>query len=265
MADALALKISFNDAAEAYDTYRPHYPPALFAKLIADTHLDAQSRLLEIGPGTGQATEPLARHGYDITAIELGEHLAAKAHIKLERYRCVHILTGAFEETDLPEAYFDLVFSATAIHWIKPAYKYTKPHRILKPHGHLAIIHTEHISDGHGNAFHRASQPIYDRFMAGDSPAKKSSYTPLPAMDALKPPDIDASLFKLCSFTPFPLTITYTAEQYTGLIGTYSPTLALPAATRAAFLAALSDLIVSEFGGTVQRHFVMTLAIAQKI
>jgi ubiquinone/menaquinone biosynthesis C-methylase UbiE len=264
MADMLTLKTTFDNAAEAYDTYRPHYPAALFDKLITDTHLGPQSRLLEIGPGTGQATLPLAKRGYDITAIELGEHLAAKARQVLGRYRCVNVITGAFEEIDLPDNYFDLVFSATAIHWIKPEYKFAKPHHVLKPGGYLAIIHTEHISGGESGAFHKASQPIYDTFATSNSPVDTSSDKPLPNIAGLKPPEIDTKLFAIESFTAFPITNIYTAEEWTGLVGTYSPTLAMPAAKRQQFLDALNDLINTKFHGTIERRFGMTLTICKR-
>jgi ubiquinone/menaquinone biosynthesis C-methylase UbiE len=264
MADTLALKTTFNGAAEAYNTYRPHYPDELFTKLATDTHLSAQSRLLEIGPGTGQATEPLARRGYDITAVELGEHLAAKARAVLGKYRCVNVITGAFEEVDLPDRYFDLVFSATAIHWIRPEYKFAKPHRVLKQNGYLAIIHTEHISGGESDAFHRASQPIYDKYTTSNSPVGKASDDTLPSIADLKPSDVDTKLFSLESFTTFPVVHTYTAEAWTGLVGTYSPTLAMPGAKRQAFLAELADLITTTFHGTMERRFGMTLAIYKK-
>lgn len=264
MPDALSLKTTFNTAAEAYNTYRPHYPQALFDKLIADTHLTAQSRLLEIGPGTGQATEPLARCGYDITAIELGEQLATKAREVLSKYRCVNIISGAFEDVMLPDAYFDLVFSATAIHWIKPEYKFAKPHKILKPGGYLVIIHTEHISGGESDAFHRASQPIYDKYATGNSPVGQTSDDPLPTIAELQPPTIDNSLFTMESFTVFPVVHTYSADDWAGLVGTYSPTLAMEPTARREFLGALTNLINTEFGGTMEHRFGMTLAICKR-
>lgn len=49
------LKTTLNEDAERYCKYRPHYPQVLFDKLIRDAHLTSVSRLLEIGPGTGQA------------------------------------------------------------------------------------------------------------------------------------------------------------------------------------------------------------------
>jgi hypothetical protein len=50
--DRERLRTTFGEDAERYDRIRPNYPPALF------TDLAPGPRVLEIGPGTGQATPP---------------------------------------------------------------------------------------------------------------------------------------------------------------------------------------------------------------
>ena len=49
---------TFDQAAWLYDKARPRYPDALFTALIDKSQLKSDARLLEIGPGTGQATRP---------------------------------------------------------------------------------------------------------------------------------------------------------------------------------------------------------------
>ena len=53
-------RATFDQAADLYDRARPGYPPALFEDLAELTGVGAGSRVLEIGPGTAQATLPLA-------------------------------------------------------------------------------------------------------------------------------------------------------------------------------------------------------------
>ena len=60
----------FDDVADLYDAIRPGYPEALFDALVQAANLAAEARLLEIGPGPGKATLPLARRGYHITAAK---------------------------------------------------------------------------------------------------------------------------------------------------------------------------------------------------
>lgn len=245
---------------------RPHYPAALFDKLVADTRLPAQAELLEIGPGTGQATKPLATRGYHITAVELGDSMATKARDALAGFPNVRIITGAFEDIALPDGYYDLVYAATAIHWVKPEYKFIKPHQLIKPGGHLAIIHTEHISDEQGDAFFFASQPMYQKYHATDKPNNKQRYSILPRLRDLQPPEsIDTKLFSVESFTTFPLTVTYSAQTYVDLLATFSPHLALPAAKRARFFEDVKALIDKDFDGRLAKRYAMTLTLAARV
>jgi Cof subfamily protein (haloacid dehalogenase superfamily) len=55
---------------------RPRYCAALFDEIFAAAGVDETTRALEMGPGTGQATEAFLRRGCHVTAVELGENLA---------------------------------------------------------------------------------------------------------------------------------------------------------------------------------------------
>jgi len=260
----MQLNETFDQAAATYQHIRPTYPAALFAKLIADTQLKPSAALLEIGPGTGQATLPLAKAGYDITAIELGAHLAAKARETLRKFPNVKIVNAAFEDVDLPEEAFDLVYSATAFHWIKPEAKFAKPHTLLKDGGYLAIIHTEHVSDESGNTFFAASQPIYKKYEAKDRPNHIYDFAP-PKLEALQPPEkVDQTRFTLESFTVFPMTVRYSSQEFADLLSTFSPNLAMPEKKRRAFLHEIKTLIDEKFGGYHEKHYGMTLTILRK-
>ncbi len=254
------LRATFDEDAERYNRFRPQYPDELLSTLIAETKTTPVSTLLEIGPGTGQATKPFAKLGADITGIELGVELANKARTELRQYPNVHIITSSFEDVDLPDSNYDLIFSATALHWVKDEYKFTKTAALLKPGGYLVIIHTEHVSDGNGDAFFRASQPIYDKYWPPNGTAPFS----LPSINQLQAPYIDKQLFELKNFTVFPKTLTYSATEYAGLLSTYSPVIALPPDERQTFLANIEFLITEQFGNKLEKHFAFTLAIAQK-
>jgi len=265
MDNNLALKTTFNTAAERYHARRPNYPPELFDKLVAETHLPEHAELLEIGPGTGQATKPFAERGYNITAIELGDALAAKAREVLADYSNVDVITGAFEDVELPSEHYDLVYSATAIHWIKPGLKFAKPHQLLKPGGYLAIIHTEHVSDELVDKFFHATWPIYRKYEQTDTPTQIPGFE-LPKLKELQPPEkIDETLFSLQSFAVFPMALSYSSQEYIELLATYSPHLSLPPEKRAAFLGEIKALIDKEFGGRMDKHYGMTLTVARKI
>jgi len=64
----------FDTIPEAFDRHRTRYCPELFADLLGRSGVSPQSSVLELGPGTGQATEPLLDSGCDYTVIELGNN-----------------------------------------------------------------------------------------------------------------------------------------------------------------------------------------------
>lgn len=265
MSKDINLRHTFNNDAQLYHRIRPRYPETLFKTLIQVTNLPKNAHLLEIGPGTGQATEPLAKLGHKITAIELGSDLAEVAKQVLKKYKDVEVIAGSFENYKLPAESFDLVYAATAFHWIQPKVKFLKSHKILKPTGHLAIIHTEHVSDEVGDKFFFASQHLYRKYSSNFIEGfRLPKISELPKNSSLKSVNIDNKLFETTFFRPFPLVIHYSTVEYIQLLNTYSPVIALPSEIREKFLEGIAKLIDQQFGGSVEKHYAMTLTVAKK-
>src|ERR1700730_16473379 len=108
-------RLSFDNAADIYNGIRPHYPPAMFLDLFR-FFPDAPA-IVEMGPGTSQATVDLLEHGATVTAREIGRRLAAKLQ-EVVKSEGLSIVVGDFETVQLPEHSYDAIFSATAYHWI---------------------------------------------------------------------------------------------------------------------------------------------------
>lgn len=136
-----ALRAGFNCDADAYQRTRPVCPPQLFDDLVALALLERGARIAEIGPGTGQATIPLAERGMTVTGIELGAELAAIARRRLADggFESCQVLTGSFEDWEPEQAGFDAVVAVSCLHWIDPELRHAKPARILRPGGALAV------------------------------------------------------------------------------------------------------------------------------
>ena len=89
------FRLVFDTIPEQFDRWRCRYTPALFAHLIAAAKVNAQSTVLELGPGTGQATEPILAAGCRYTAIELGDNFAQilrKKYGSLPHFHLIHIV-----------------------------------------------------------------------------------------------------------------------------------------------------------------------------
>ncbi|MFC6714973.1 class I SAM-dependent methyltransferase [Branchiibius cervicis] len=145
MIEPSELRRSFDSVADLYEDARPTYPDALYEALIAATELTASSRVMEIGCAMGKATLPLARRGCRTTCVEPGPALAAAARHNLRAFPDITVRQARFE--DLPPDQFepfDLVFAATAWHWIDPSQRYRQAWQLLRPGGYLAFWSATH-------------------------------------------------------------------------------------------------------------------------
>src|ERR687898_701105 len=163
MTDRDLLRTTFDGAALLYDEVRPGYPEALYDDVEDLSGIPPGGSVLEVGCGTGQATVPLARRGYRILSVELGENLAAVARRNLADYPLVEARTGDFENYPLQEGAFDLAVSATAFHWLDPAVAYPKTARSLREGGSLALFWNVHVHSDASEGFFEEVQRIYER------------------------------------------------------------------------------------------------------
>lgn len=76
----------YKDIALIYDQVRPSYPPQLIQDIITATNIESDSKLLEIGAGTGKATVQLAKKGFKIHAIEMGKDMGEILCNKCRQY-----------------------------------------------------------------------------------------------------------------------------------------------------------------------------------
>jgi len=61
--------------AALHDEIRPDYPNAVFDDVVAIANLEPGVSILEIGCGTGQATQRFLSRGFRVVAIEPGSEL----------------------------------------------------------------------------------------------------------------------------------------------------------------------------------------------
>ena len=264
-ADRGLLRQTFDTVATLYCEARPYYPDRLYDELIRLARLapDADA-LLEIGCGPGQATIPLARRGFAITAVELGAALAAEARRNLAGFPRVTVLNADIETWQPPGgAEFGLVFAATAWHWIDPAVRYRKARELLKPGGHLAFWEARHVFPEGGDPFFRELQGVYDEIGEGVPPG-----TDFPTPDTLAGhgAEIEATgLFGDVAIRRFDWEISYTAEAYIRLLGTFSGHIAMAEWQRRRLYGEIRRRLAQRPDGRVRRHWGAVLHVARKV
>jgi cyclopropane fatty-acyl-phospholipid synthase-like methyltransferase len=126
------LRCTFDQFATLYDPARPNYPAQLFNDLFALGNVGPGARVLEIGCGTGQASRSLAQSGCRLTCVELGEKLSEMARRNLAAFPLAEVITASFDTWDPSAVGFDMVFAASAWHWLNPSTRYGNAARLLK-------------------------------------------------------------------------------------------------------------------------------------
>jgi SAM-dependent methyltransferase len=254
------LRRTFGQAAALYERVRPAYPEELYDDLVAAAGLAAGDRLLEVGCATGKATRPLARRGFRITCVELGAELAAVARQNLAGSD-VEIVHGAFEDWRPPDP-ASLVYAATAWHWIDPAVRYQRAWQALRPGGHLAFWEATHVFADGGDPFFDEIQDIYDEIGEGMPPGWVS-----PRAGQL-PDDragIEASgLFAVTGVRQYDWERVYSAEDYIGLLSTFSGHIAMAEWKRQRLYGEIRRRLSLRREHSVRRHWGAVLHVAQR-
>ena len=155
---------TFDQIPESFDKYRPRYCEELFKEIIAVADLDSSKEVLEIGPGTGQATEPFLKTGCTYRAIELGDNFTEYMKNKFSTYSNFHIVNADFETFDFGKQGFDLVYSAATIQWIPEEIAFSKAYDILKPGGILAMFMTRSDEKSGNEELYHEIEEVYKEY-----------------------------------------------------------------------------------------------------
>lgn len=241
MAEIDPLKrASFDRVATRYDAVRPSYPVAVVDDVLARS---GAQRALEVGAGTGKATVLFGERGLDIVALEPGAQLAALLRERVRGMR-VEVIEAMFEACNLTG--FDLVYAATAFHWVEPSVRYVKAAEVLRPGGALAVLTNE-------------KAPM-DPALRADFNAAYGKHFGWPQwnpqhLDRTEASWVDeitaSGRFGHVHVGRYPWSATYTREEYITLLDTYSDHLVQPDDKR---LALYDDIraAIERHGGSVE-------------
>ena len=132
------LEWTFDTVASTYEKLRPGYVKELYQTLFDYISINENSNVVEVGRGGGQATAPILTTGCQLIAVEYGEQFSELLKEKFKEYPKFSVITGKFEVTTFDDNAFDLVFSASAFHWVPEKIGYEKVFSMLKKGGVFA-------------------------------------------------------------------------------------------------------------------------------
>lgn len=255
----MELRKTFNENARNYDKIRPGYGQELFETIFRYSRIGAGSELLEIGIGTGQATAPFLDRGCRVTAVELGEKLAAVSREKYAACPEFQVIVGDFMELSGQAERYDLIYAATAFHWL-PQAAYGRVWDQLKPGGTLALFWNRPFVSRMDDPSNAASRRVYDKYRPTDNPRLHPW-----GMADCEPrrQELLAAGFTDVEVRLFHRTRCLSAEEYLCLLNSYSDHRALAPEIRAAFEADMLDAIV-QTGGEIRIYDTMDLYLGRK-
>jgi SAM-dependent methyltransferase len=253
-------RATFDDDAAAYDRTRPVAPARVFDDLVALAGLAPGASVVEIGPGTGQATRPLAERGLRIVALELGPQLAARARRNLVGLPDVEVLTTAFEAWDPGAARFDAVVACNSFHWIDPETRFARAAAVLRPGGCLAVLATPWVVPSDADRFWWDVQD--DWAAVGGERIDPANSHPDRVGD-LGPAVRASGLFEEPAIRRHRFDVTFTADEYAANLATQSGVKRYPLEAQAELVRRVRRR-VEQGGGTLTAHLLAVLTVARR-
>lgn len=239
---------AFGDGAAGYHAVRSGYPTELY------DHLAARARqvqtILEIGPGSGLATEALMRlHPHRYVGVESDAGF-------------VHFLRRQFPEaaaefvcttfpSDRITGPFDLAVCAAAFHWLDPELSLATLRGLLRPGGLWAMWWNSYLDETPGNHFAIAAMGLMRergvRFPPSFGPSGHLALDREHQVNLLL-----ANEFADVDFRQWHHRRRFDPVATRAFFDSFSFVRLLDPAPRETLLAALSALVAEQFGGSAE-------------
>lgn len=246
----------FDTIPDQFDRYRPRYCDELFSSLIAYAGIGPEKKVLELGPGTGQATEPVLRTGCDYLAIELGGNLTETMTRKYGGFPNFSIVNDDFITHDFGAAQFDMIYSAATIQWIPEEIAFAKTFSLLKPGGTLAMMITRSDYRTPNESLYQRIQQVYAKDFRPETEYKDMH----PPFDYAHAVDYGFVDFEKREFAGQRV---FTADEYAAFSGTHCDHLVIPEPYKTRFFEGLKQA-VKENGNRIVFQDTYALYLARK-
>ena len=253
----------FGADPETYDRARPGHAERVYEILVDRCGLGPGTSVLEIGPGTGQATRRLLSLGASpLVAIEpnadLARYLAGAVGTRAD------IRVTALEDADLPESSFDLAAAASSFHWIDEVTGLATLFRVVLPGGWVALWWTGFGDPSRPDPFRDVTTELLSAMPRSPVGSHRGGRTPSEGGSETWLRALAAAGFEDESHEQIPWTKTFDANGIREIFSTFSPFLYVDEQTRTEMLDALERIARTEFGNSVEKPLVTSLYTARK-
>ena len=264
----------FNDITENYDKIRPNYPKELFSDILdySKTNGNLQplaggKEALEIGAGTGKATTPFLEAGYNVTAVEISYNMADFLQNKFMNYKGFRTIVSSFEDAELENEKYDLIYAASAFHWVDPNIGCPKAFNLLKEGGVFALFRYNFIP-ADGDELYEEIQNLYEKFYrlhykSSTRPVKDEYGSPSQILHRFGFHDLAEFGFTGITTNLYEKSWLLDADEYIMLLNTLSDHRHLPDENRTALYEGIRKAIIKH-GGKIKESNTFQLYMGRK-
>lgn len=243
--DREAGRAIFGADAQIYHDVRAGYPTALFEHLRDPA--GPRPRILEIGPGSGLATQGLLDLApEELVAVESDPHFAAYLSSRLADAP-IRIINAPFPCEDL-DGLFDLAVCAAAFHWLEPGPALAAIRRLLRPGGLWAMWWNSYLNHTEGDEFAAAALEMLREQQVPLPPSFRPEGHICLDVEGQTALLRDAGLSDIVHLQ-WRQVRARDAEDVRKLFGTFSFVRLLPEPRQADLLDGIAQLVVDRFGG----------------
>ena len=252
----------FGSDPAAYDRARPGHAERVYEVLVERCGLGPGARVVEVGPGTGQATRRLLDLGAEpLVAIEPDPALAT--YLDETTSGRVDTWVLALEDAPLLDATFDLAAAASSFHWVNEEAGLAVLFSALRPGGWLALWWTLFGHSEEPDAFITATSPLLTD--PDSSPTAGEEGRPAHARDSeARIAALRAAGFEDTEHEVARWEASWDTEGIRALYGTFSPIARLDEARKNEILDEIARIAELDFGGRVERTLLTSIYTARR-
>ncbi len=137
-------RLFYKYLSKVYDTINPFiWNEEMRTEAIGMLDIQPGDRILDVGCGTGFATEGLLAHENveEVWALDQSPHQLGKAYAKFGRTGPVHFHMGDAERLPFATDSFDIIWSSGSIeYWPNPVRALREFRRVVKPGGQILVV-----------------------------------------------------------------------------------------------------------------------------
>jgi len=273
VSDETERRLIFGSVAEQYDRHRPGYPDVLVDEVLAYTGVSAfggpqATTALEVGGGTGKATRLFAARGLDVTVLEPDPEMLAINHSRADLENLdVNFQLSDFEHAEFEPHSFQLVYSATAWHWVTPELRYELAAQALRKGGALATFWNRPAWQD--TPLRRAFDEAYASVAEAFDAVGAGPMYPAPGVVVLQADELTHELSGRSDFGDVQIsthrwTVPYGTAEYLALLGTHSDHILIGEAARERLFAGIAAAIEAN-GGAFEMTYEALLCLARAL